>query len=82
MSKKFLKMKSEIASFIDEGKLLNRLTPENLNVFFFSHLQIDITRAVKKFSGSILIMNSRQNLHQRHKFLRAEATRDILKIRV
>ena len=27
-------------------------------------------------------MNSRHNLHQRHKFLRAEASRDILKFRV
>ena len=41
-------------------------------------------RAVKKFSSSRLIMNSRRlwNSHQRHKFLRAEASRDILKFRV
>ena len=38
-------------------------------------------RAVEKFSSSRLIMNSRWlwNSHQRHKFLRAEASRDILK---
>ena len=43
-----------------------------------------LVRAVKMFLSSRLIMNSRQlwNLHQRHKFLRAEASRDILKIRV
>ena len=41
-------------------------------------------RAVKKFFNSRLIMNSRWlwNLHQRHKFLRAKASRDILKFRV
>ena len=41
-------------------------------------------RAVKKFLSSRLIMNTRQlwNAHQRHKFLRAEASRDILKFRV
>ena len=41
-------------------------------------------RAVKKFSNSRLIMNSRWlwNCHQRHTFLRAEETRDILKFRV
>ena len=41
-------------------------------------------RAVKKFLSSRLIMNSKQlwNSHQRHKFLGAEASRDILKIRV
>ena len=39
---------------------------------------------MKKFLRSRLIMNSRQlwNSHQRHKFLRAEASRDILKFRV
>ena len=44
----------------------------------------DLPRAVKTFLSSRLIMNSRQlwNLHQRHKFLRAEASRDILKFRV
>ena len=41
-------------------------------------------RAVKKFLSSRLIMNSRQlwNSHQRNKFLRAKASRDILKFRV
>ena len=41
-------------------------------------------RAVEKFSSSRLIMNSRWlwNSHQRHKSLRAEASRDILKFRV
>ena len=41
-------------------------------------------RAVKKFSSSRLIMNRRWlwNSHQRHKFLRGEASRDILKFRV
>ena len=43
-----------------------------------------LVRAVKKFLSSRLTMNSRQlwNLHQKHKFLRAKAPRDILKIRV
>ena len=43
-----------------------------------------ITRAVKKFLSGSLIMNSRQlwNLHQRHKVLRTEASRDILEFRV
>ena len=38
-------------------------------------------RAVKKFLNSKLMMDSRQLwiLHQRHNFLRAEASRDILK---
>ena len=42
------------------------------------------TSAVKKFLSSRLIMNSRQlwNSHHRHKFLRAKASRDILKFRV
>lgn len=42
-----------------------------------------ISRAVKKFLSSRLIMNTRQlwNLYQRHKFLRTEASRDVLKIR-
>ena len=45
---------------------------------------IGVTRAVEKFLSSRLIMNSRQlwNSHQRHKFLRAKASRDILKFRV
>ena len=44
----------------------------------------DFNRAVKKFLSGRLIMCSRQfwNSHQRHKFLRAEETRDISKIRV
>ena len=33
-SKKFLKMESDVASFINIGKLLIRTAPENLNVFF------------------------------------------------
>ena len=43
-----------------------------------------ILRAVKKFLSSRLIINSTLlwNLHQRHKFLRAEASRDILKISI
>ena len=38
----------------------------------------------EKFLSRSLIMNNRRfwNSHQRHKFLRAEASRDILKIRV
>ena len=42
------------------------------------------SEAVKKFLTSRLIMNGRRlwNLHQRHKFLRAEASRDILKFSV
>ena len=41
-------------------------------------------RSVKKFSSSRLIMNRGRlwNSHQRHKFLRAKASRDILKFRV
>ena len=41
-------------------------------------------RAVKKFLTSRLVMNSRQlwNSHQRNKFLRAEASKDILQFRV
>ena len=44
----------------------------------------DFNRAVKKFLSGRLIMCSRQfwNSHQRHKFLRATETRDIVKIRV
>ena len=30
------KMESDVASFIDVGKLLKRTTPENLNVFFLA----------------------------------------------
>ena len=43
-----------------------------------------VSRAVKKFLSGRLIMNSRRlwNSHQRHKFWKAEATRDILKLRV
>ena len=41
-------------------------------------------RAVKKFVYCRLIMNSRRlwNSHQRHKFLMAKSSRDILKFRV
>ena len=41
-------------------------------------------RAVKKFFSSRLIMNSRRlwNSHQRRTFLRAEASRDIVKFRI
>ena len=41
-------------------------------------------RAVKKFLSRRLIMNGRRiwNSHQRNKFLRVEASRDILKFRV
>ena len=41
-------------------------------------------RSVKKFLSRRLIMNGRRiwNLHQRNKFLRVEASRDILKFRV
>ena len=51
-----------------------------LFVFFAPHS----LRAVKKFLSSRLIMNSRRlwNSHQRHKFLRNEASGDILKFRV
>ena len=43
-----------------------------------------VSRAVKKFFSSRLIMNSRQlwNLHQSYKFLRAKASKDILTLRV
>ena len=43
-----------------------------------------VSRAVKKFFSSRLIMNNRQlwNLHQRYKFLRAKASKDILTLRV
>ena len=48
------------------------------------HCTVQYNRAVKKFSSSRLIMNSRQlwNSHQRHKFLRAEPSRNILRFRV
>ena len=41
-------------------------------------------RAVKKFLSGRLITNSRRlwNSHQRHKFLRTEASKDILEFRV
>ena len=44
----------------------------------------DFNRAVKKFLSGRLIMCSTQfwNSHQRHEFLRAKETRDIVKIRV
>ena len=43
-----------------------------------------LVRAVKKFLSSRPIMNRKGlwNLHQRHKFLRAEASKDILKFKV
>ena len=43
-----------------------------------------LSRAVQKFLGSRLVMNRRRfwNSHQRHKFLRAGTSRDILKFRV
>ena len=43
-----------------------------------------LVRAVNKFLSSRLIMNNRRlwNLHQRHKFVRAKASRYILKCRV
>ena len=43
-----------------------------------------VNRAVKKFLSNRLIINSRRlwNSHQRHKFWKAGATRDILKLRV
>ena len=42
------------------------------------------SRAVKRFLSSRLVMNSRRlwNSHQRHKFFRAEVSRNILKFRV
>ena len=45
---------------------------------------ITVQGCQKEFSSSRLIMNSRWlwNSHQRHKLLRAEASRDILKFRV
>ena len=52
-----------------------------LIMYTFLHPQVCQSRAVKKFLlSSKLIMNSRQlwNSPQRHKFLRAEATRYIL----
>ena len=47
-------------------------------------LKCSLSRAVKNFLGSRLIMNRRRlwNSHQRHKFLRAETSRDILKFRI
>ena len=44
----------------------------------------DTVRAVKKLLSNRLVMNSRQlwSSYQRHKFLRAKASRDSLKIRV
>ena len=44
--------------------------------------EASVIRAVKKFLISRLIMNSRRNSQQRLELLRAEASRDILKIRV
>ena len=47
-------------------------------------LKLAYTRAVKKFFSRRLIMNSRRlwNSHQRRTFLRAEASRDIVKFRI
>ena len=47
-------------------------------------LNCSLSRAVKNFLGSRLVMNRRRlwNSHQRHKFLRAETSRDILKFRI
>ena len=52
-------------------------------IFLGDILDFMRSRAVKMFLISRLIMNSRQlqNLHQRHKFLKAEASRDISKIK-
>ena len=49
-----------------------------------NEIHIFIVRAVNKLLSSRLITNRRQhwNSHQRHNFLRAEASRDILKFRV
>ena len=59
-------------------------TTDTLGAFHLSELTGQTIRAVKKFLRSRLIMISRRlwNSHQRHKFLRAKASRDILKFRV
>ena len=50
----------------------------------FMEAVASIYRTVKTFFNSRLIMNSRRlwNSHQRHTFLRAEASRDIVKFRI
>ena len=54
---------------------------EHRSVSISCNVCLPMTRAVKEFLSSRLIMNSRQlwNSHQRHKFLRAEVPRNILK---
>ena len=59
-----------------------------LFILFLSNYDWQLTfsavRAVKKFLSGRLITNSRRlwNSHQRHKFLRTEASKDILEFRV
>ena len=50
---------------------------------YYCYIREAWPRAVRKFLSSRLIMNSRRllNSHRRHKFLRAEASRDIVKFR-
>ena len=50
---------------------------------YYCYIREAWPRAVKKLLSSGLIMNSRRllNSHQRHKFLRAEASKDIVKFR-
>ena len=56
----------------------------HVNIFYYSYSTLMLFRAVKTFLGSRLVMNRRRlwNSHQRHKFLRAETSRDILKFRI
>ena len=63
------------------------IVTNNINTSREKVMRVNImitNRAVKKFFSSRLIMNSRQlcNSYQRYKFLRAKASRDILKFRV
>ena len=55
---------------------------EHRSVSISCNVCLPMPRAVKEFLSSRLIMNSRQlwNSHQRHKFLRAEVPRNILKL--
>ena len=55
---------------------------EHCSVSISCNVCLPMLRAVKEFLSSRLIMNSRQlwNSHQRHKFLRAEVPRNILKL--
>ena len=64
--------------------LTNRQPSPNLHNLTSADFIINFNRAVKKVLSSRLIMNSRRlwNSHQRHKVLSAEASRDILKLRV